>query len=89
MIGGAASDNVGYYDLPGVPFVCYFTWGWAALHGTYWHNDYGRPRSHGCVNMPPDAARWLWRWTTPVVDYHDLVFQVKNGYDGTRVNVHS
>jgi len=87
MIGGSASDNVGDYDLPGVPFTAYFTGDWAAIHGAYWHNDFGIPRSHGCVNLPPDASRWIWRWTTPYVDYHALVYQIKNGYEGTPVIV--
>ncbi|MBI3761691.1 MAG: L,D-transpeptidase [Chloroflexi bacterium] len=54
------------YDLPGVPWVSYFMGG-ISFHGTYWHNDYGAPRSHGCVNMTPQAAKWLYRWTLPVV----------------------
>lgn len=91
MIGGTASDadtsSDDNYDLPGVPFVCYFTGEWAATHGCYWHNDYGQPRSHGCVNLPADAARWLWRWTTPVADYQALYFRPETGYDGTRVFV--
>lgn len=57
----------GYY-LPGVPWVMYFYQGYA-LHGTYWHNNFGQPMSHGCVNMPTDEAEWFFRWTevgTPV-----------------------
>jgi len=58
------------YDLPGVPYVMYFRAGGYALHGTYWHNAFGRRMSHGCVNLPTHAARWLYRWAplgTPVV----------------------
>ena len=55
------------FDLPGVPWVSYFTERGVAFHGTYWHNDYGRPRSHGCVNLTPAAAKWIYRWTNPVV----------------------
>lgn len=55
------------YDLPGVPWVCYITEYGVALHGTYWHNDFGMPRSHGCVNLTPDAAKWIYRWTLPIV----------------------
>lgn len=55
------------YDLPGVPWVMYFTENGVSLHGTYWHNDFGRPRSHGCINLSPIAARWLYRWTSPQV----------------------
>ncbi|MGE5251027.1 MAG: L,D-transpeptidase [Bacteroidota bacterium] len=55
------------FDLPGVPWVMYFTESGISLHGTFWHNDFGRPRSHGCVNLTPQAAKWLFRWTLPVV----------------------
>ncbi len=55
------------FDLPGVPWVMYITDGGISLHGTYWHNDFGRPRSHGCINLTPQDAKWLYRWTTPVV----------------------
>ena len=55
------------YDLPGVPWVMYFTEAGLSLHGTYWHNDFGHPKSHGCINLSVEAARWLFRWTSPVV----------------------
>ena len=55
------------FDLPGVPWVSYFTEKGVAFHGTYWHNDYGRPRSHGCVNLTPRTAKWIYRWTYPKV----------------------
>ncbi len=58
------------FDLPGVPWVMYFTESGLSLHGTYWHNDFGHPKSHGCVNLSVDAAKWLYRWTTPVVPAH-------------------
>ena len=57
----------GYY-LPDVPFVMYFYAGYA-LHGTYWHNNFGEPMSHGCVNLPTPEAGWFYDWTeigTPV-----------------------
>ncbi len=54
------------YELPGVPWVSYFeVENGVALHGAYWHNDFGRPRSHGCVNLQPEDALWLYRWTMP------------------------
>jgi hypothetical protein len=55
------------YDLPGVPWVIYLTTTGVAFHGTYWHNNYGKPRSHGCVNLNLAAARWLYRWSVPSV----------------------
>jgi hypothetical protein len=66
MIGGEGSN---YYDLPGIGFVTYFTAKGVAIHGTYWHNDYGRRRSHGCVNTPTSAAQWIYRWCRPSVPY--------------------
>ncbi len=60
-------DDAGIYDLPGVPWVSFFTGTGIAFHGTYWHNDYGRPRSHGCVNLPSLDAKFIYRWTSPVV----------------------
>ncbi len=66
MIGGQENDR---YDLPGVPFPVYFTWSGVAIHGTYWHNDYGRRHSHGCVNVTSEAARWIFRWVEPHVPY--------------------
>ena len=57
----------GYY-LPNVPYTMYFYRGYA-LHGTYWHSNFGHPMSHGCVNLPTSEARWLFNWTsvgTPV-----------------------
>jgi hypothetical protein len=60
-------DEVGIYDLPGVPWCSFFTGTGIAFHGTYWHNDYGRPRSHGCVNMTSKDAKFIYRWTNPVV----------------------
>lgn len=50
------------YDIPDVPHVLYFDRGYA-LHGAYWHNNFGTPISHGCVNLPIDNAQWLFDWT--------------------------
>ncbi|MGD2158579.1 MAG: L,D-transpeptidase [Anaerolineales bacterium] len=68
-----AAGNLAYngYDLPGVPWVSYITKRGVAFHGTYWHNDYGRPRSHGCINLSPSAAKWIYLWTLPHVPYQE------------------
>lgn len=50
----------GYY-LPDVPYVMYFYLGYG-IHGTYWHNNFGQPMSHGCVNTPTSDAQWLYNW---------------------------
>jgi LysM repeat protein len=51
------------YDLPNVPWVMYFTHRGHAIHGAYWHNNFGQPMSHGCVNMRPGEAEWLYSFT--------------------------
>ena len=51
------------YDLPNVPWVMYFTNRGHAIHGAYWHNNFGNPMSHGCVNMRPSEAQWLYDFT--------------------------
>jgi lipoprotein-anchoring transpeptidase ErfK/SrfK len=61
-----------YYNVPAVPWVMYFTDFGHALHGTYWHNNFGYQMSHGCVNLPMDFAEWLYGWA-PI---------------GTRVEIH-
>ena len=83
MIGGVGRDH---YDLPGVSFPSYFTRSAIAVHGTYWHNDYGRPRSHGCVNVLNDAAQFVFRWSSPAVPYDQHQILVKRG-EGTKVVV--
>jgi lipoprotein-anchoring transpeptidase ErfK/SrfK len=55
------------YDLPGVPWNSYITEDGIAFHGTYWHNNFGKPRSHGCINLTPQAAKWIYLWTNPDV----------------------
>ncbi len=57
------------YDIPDVPYTMYYSGGYA-IHGAYWHRSFGTPVSHGCVNVAPDHARWLFNWAkigTPVV----------------------
>jgi lipoprotein-anchoring transpeptidase ErfK/SrfK len=56
----ALMQGPGYY-LPNVPYVMYFYRGYG-LHGTYWHNNFGHPMSHGCVNLKTSAAAWLYNW---------------------------
>lgn len=84
MSGG---DAVSGYDLPGVGWTVLFHGSGAALHSTYWHGDYGAPRSRGCINVRPADAKWLFRWTDPIVAYRpgDLTVQWPN--PGTRVIV--
>lgn len=75
------------YHLPGVPWVSFFTGTGVAFHGTYWHNNYGRPSSRGCVNLTPDTAKFIYRWTRPQVP-PETPYLYQPG-DGTRVHVTS
>ncbi len=49
------------YDTPNVPYVQYFFRGYA-IHGAYWHNEFGMPVSHGCINMRVEEAKELYEW---------------------------
>ncbi|RPI88946.1 MAG: murein L,D-transpeptidase [Chloroflexi bacterium] len=82
MAAGDIASNG--FDLPGVPWVLYITEGGISFHGTYWHNDYGHPHSHGCINMTPQAAKWLYRWTLPTVPPEKLLVY---GHVGTKVEI--
>ena len=81
-----ADDASDSYSLLDVPFVQYFHKGFA-LHGTYWHDEFGRVRSHGCVNLAPIDAAWLFEWTDPPVPDH--WHGVINKERGTVVYVHA
>lgn len=64
MSGGTTG---GGYDLPGIGWTCLFSGDGVAIHSTFWHNDFGETRSHGCVNASPEDAQWIFRWTSPYV----------------------
>ncbi|HEY5959121.1 MAG TPA: L,D-transpeptidase [Polyangiaceae bacterium] len=61
-----SDDSEDAYEMREVPWVQYFSEGYA-LHGAYWHDAFGQPRSHGCVNLSPLDARWLFHFTSPGV----------------------
>jgi lipoprotein-anchoring transpeptidase ErfK/SrfK len=66
----SANDGQGTgWDLFGIGWTCFFASGGVAIHSTFWHNDFGNPKSHGCVNATPEDAKWIFRWTTPGVIY--------------------
>jgi hypothetical protein len=71
MYGAENMADPNYFDLPGVPWNIFFVVFGQAIHGTYWHSDYGRPRSHGCVNISSEAAKWMYRWTEPIAPYEN------------------
>lgn len=83
-----------YYYLPNVPYVMYFAndrvpghKGYG-LHGTYWHNDFGTQRSHGCVNLPTPVAERLYYWTTPTLTEGKGVVKADATNSGTRIVIH-
>jgi len=67
MGNGELTADPDAYELPGVPWVSFFHETGVAFHGTYWHNNFGTPMSHGCVNMATEEAKWIYRWTLPSV----------------------
>lgn len=83
-MGDGTTDNSIYaYELPGVPWNMFFVSTGVAFHGAYWHNNFGYRMSAGCVNMQPNDAKWLFRWTTPVVQRGEWHHYER----GTRVDV--
>lgn len=86
MIGG--SQELGtYYNLPNVPNNMFFYQGYA-LHGAYWHNNFGQTMSHGCVNEPLASAAQIFDWAGPVVPVGQNAVRATAENPGTRVVVH-
>ncbi len=68
MGDGQLTSDIEAYELPGVPWTTFFAENGVALHGTYWHTNFGMTMSHGCVNLPTEIAKWIYRWTTPIAE---------------------
>jgi len=81
--GGRAGTGDDMTSLPGVPWTSFFAEGGYALHGTYWHNNFGIQMSRGCINLRNEDAKWLFRWLLPESTPED--WEVR-GY-GTQVTV--
>jgi lipoprotein-anchoring transpeptidase ErfK/SrfK len=70
MEGGSVARNT-YYNLPNVPYTMFFfnkdypKWVGYGIHGTYWHDNFGTPMSHGCINMKTEEAEQLYYWSRP------------------------
>ena len=86
MIGGSRLLGT-YYNLPNVPYVMYFYRGFG-IHGTYWHNNFGHPMSHGCVNMRTEDAEQLFYWAHPVYNPTRWATYPTPHDPGTRVVIH-
>ncbi len=85
MDGNTASD--GRYSIQDVPWAMFFS-GNYALHGAFWHSKFGARRSHGCVNLGPTDARWLFYWSTPFLPdgWHGV--NAHDGAPGSMVVLH-
>jgi len=86
MEGGIRGTRT-YYYLPNVPYTQYFYKSYG-LHGTYWHNNFGHPMSHGCVNLSIPDAEKLFYWTSPVVPSGKNIAYPSKDNPGTRVIIH-
>ena len=85
MSGGTTGAS---YDLPGIGWTSIFVTGGVAIHATIWHNDFGVPRSHGCVNCLPEDAKWIFRWIQPAIAYDPGMVDVTiTGESSTPVEV--
>lgn len=83
MTGGVGAY---YYNLPGVKWVQYFYQDYG-FHGTYWHNNFGHPMSHGCINMTNADAKWLFDWAGPTWDGKTTWYKSNAENPGTYVIV--
>jgi lipoprotein-anchoring transpeptidase ErfK/SrfK len=81
MSGG---EGTGYYYLPEVKWVQYFYEEYS-FHGTYWHSSFGRPMSHGCLNMTNADAKWLFDWAGPTWDGESIWYKSNEENPGTLV----
>lgn len=83
-----------YYNLPNVPYVMFFdnpqvsAYLGYGLHGTYWHHDFGKVHSHGCVNLPTPIAKTLYSWTTPMLADGQTIVRATAENPGTRIVIH-
>lgn len=83
-----------YYNLPNVPYTMFFenekvpSWRGFGLHGTYWHDDFGRVHSHGCVNLPTEIAKQLFYWVGPNLGERTWSVRASEENPGTRIIIH-
>ncbi len=85
MDGDHAVD--GPFSIEDVPYVMYFQLAYA-IHSAFWHNSFGRTRSHGCINASPADARWLFQWVTPELPKHWHAVYPSPGRPSTRLYIH-
>jgi len=85
---GKAGGSDNGYDTMAVPWPTFFNLNvGAAIHGVFWHNYFGSQKSHGCVNVSPEDAKWIYRWTSPFVSLDQSEIQMQWPNVGTKVSV--
>jgi hypothetical protein len=85
MAGGGMND---YYYLEDVRATMFFTESYA-FHAAYWHDDFGRFKSHGCVNMTPIDANWMFMWATPTITSVEERVKIPDDAPQTWVWIHN
>jgi len=83
MSGGETGEG---WDTMGIAWTSLFVGTGVAIHSTFWHNDFGTPKSHGCVNVLAEDAKWIFRWTLPVIQYNPGDF-TDNSFTSTKIDV--
>lgn len=92
MEGGSRALNT-YYYLPNVPYVMYFyndeipKYRGYGLHGTYWHDNFGHPMSHGCINMRTEDAAKIFYWAKPDLNGHRSIYASQDNL-GTQIIIY-
>lgn len=88
---GGSKELGTYYDLPNVPYTMFFhnqsiprSRGYG-IHGAYWHNNFGHPMSHGCINLKPEDAKTLYEWANPISDKVSILVDDNN--PGTPITI--
>ena len=91
MTGGNKTIGT-FYDLPNVPYTMYFynnsvpKYKGFGVHGAYWHNNFGHPMSHGCINVKPEEAGLLFAWANPQSD--TFTTYVDTNHPGTPITIY-
>ena len=83
MTAGTAAAG---YSTPAVPWSTFISGEGIAIHGAFWHNAFGEKRSHGCINVKPEDAKWIFCWTTPHISLAQSEARMSLPDHGTIVN---
>lgn len=87
LMTGGSKELGTYYYLPNVPYTMYFYKDYG-IHGAYWHNNFGHPMSHGCINMKPEEAQTLFYWANPPLPENKNSILATKENKGTKVIIY-